>query len=68
MAHSLQELEEGESYEMILKDQSVLEGINEAADYADPSFTDLITQESGHPVTLLENLDLQKEFEIKVKK
>jgi len=25
---------------MILKDQSVLEGINEAADYADPSFTD----------------------------
>ena len=53
---------------MILKDQSVLEGINEAADYAYPSFTDLITQESGHPVTLLENLDLQKEFEIKVKK
>jgi hypothetical protein len=54
----LQELEEGETYEMTLKDQSVLEGINDKVDYADPSFTDLITQESGHPVTLLENLDL----------
>ena len=43
---------------MTLKDQSVLEGINDKVDYADPSFTDLITQESGHPVTLLENLDL----------
>lgn len=53
---------------MTLKDQSVLEGINDKVDYADPSFTDLITQESGHPVSLLENLDLQKQFDIKVKK
>lgn len=51
----MQELEEGETYEMILKDQSVLEGINDKVDYADPSFTDLITNDSAHPVTLLEN-------------
>ena len=43
---------------MNLKDQNVLEGIPEDLDYADPSFNDQITQESGHPISFLENQDL----------
>ena len=63
--HNIADFASGQVYEMVLQDQSVLEGIGEATDYMDllPDASKSAPEAADHgsnamPLTILENQDL----------
>ena len=72
MDHNITDLSSGQVYEMVLKDQSVLEGIDEATDYIDLADASRSApdqqQSSSLPLAVLENQELQQDHKLEIKR